>query len=231
MLNLPKVIGHRGACGHAPENTLASFATAADLGCAMVEFDVRLSADGIPIVFHDDSLERCTDGRGPVGRLPLDRLRQLDAGGGQVIPTLAEVLALCGARGLAVNIEIKPDRGAGAATAQAALAVARQVWHGPPPLVSSFDRDALAVARDQAPDWPRSLLVNRVPAAWPDLVAHFGCVAVGAHHHALTPAVVAALRDAGLAVLAYTVNRPTRAHRLWKRGVSAVFCDVPDLLL
>lgn len=231
MLSLPKVIGHRGAGAHAPENTLASFAKAADLGCAMVEFDVRLSADGVPIVFHDDRLERCTDGRGPVGRLTLGQLRQLDAGGGQTIPTLAEVLALCGARGLAVNMEIKPDRGTGAATAQAALAVARQVWRGAPPLVSSFDRDALAAARDGAAEWPRALLVERVPAGWPDLVARFGCCAVAAHHRALPQAIVAQLNAAGLAVLAYTVNRPGRARTLWKRGVAAVFCDAPDMLL
>lgn len=231
MLNLPRVIGHRGACAHAPENTLASFATAAGLGCAMVEFDVRLSADGVPIVFHDDTLERCTDGRGAVGRLRLEQLKRLDAGGGQSIPTLAEVLALCQARGLAVNMEIKPDRGTGAATTHAALALARQVWHGPPPLVSSFDRDALATAYADAPDWPRAMLVERVPVAWPDLVRRYGCVAVAAHHRALPAAQVAQLNAAGLAVLAYTVNRPGRAETLWKRGISAVFCDAPDRLL
>lgn len=227
MLILPRVIGHRGACAHARENTLASFAKAADFGCAMVEFDVRLSADGVPIVFHDDTLERCTSGRGAVGRLTLAQLRAVDA----EIPTLAEVLELCGRRGMAVNMEIKPDRGAGAATAQAALATARAVWCGPPPLVSSFDRDALAAARELAPDWPRSLLVERVPAGWPDLVRRFDCAAIGAWHRALPQAVVAQLNAAGLAVLAYTVNRPGRARRLWQRGVAAVFCDAPERLL
>lgn len=231
MLTLPPVIGHRGACAHAPENTLASFAKAAELGCAMVEFDVRLSADGVPVVFHDNRLERCTNGRGPVGRLTLDQLRRLDAGGGQAIPTLAEVLTLCDARGLGVNMEIKPDRGTGSATAAAALAVARQAWRGPPPLVSSFDGDALAAARDLMPVWPRSLLVERVPAAWPELIRRYACVALAAHHRALPALVAAQLTGAGLAVLAYTVNRPGRAARLWRRGISAVFCDAPDRLL
>jgi len=225
MLILPRVIGHRGACAHAPENTLASFAKAADLGCAMVEFDVRLSADGVPVVFHDDRLERCSDGSGAVGRHTLAQLKPLN------IPTLAEVLALCAARGLAVNAEIKPDRGMGAATAAAALAVLRDVWRGAPPLLSSFDRDALAVLRDLAPDWPRAVLVERVPGDWPALVRRFGAAALGAPHRALPTPLVGQLRAAGLAVLAFTVNRPGRARRLWRRGIDAVFCDAPDRLL
>lgn len=225
MLTLPRVIGHRGACAHAPENTLASFAKAAELGCAMVEFDVRLSADGVPVVFHDDTLDRCTSACGPVRNGDADYLGSLG------IPTLAEVLALCGARGMAVNLEIKPDRGMGATTARAALEVTRQAWHGAAPLVSSFDFDALAAARDVAPDWPRSLLVEKVPAHWPELVRRFECAALGAWHRALPQVAVTQLNAAGLAVLAYTVNRPGRARRLWRRGVAAVFCDAPERLL
>lgn len=231
MLTLPRVIGHRGACAHAPENTLASFVQAAALGCTLVEFDVRLTADGIPIVFHDDTLNRRTDGRGPVGACTLDQLRGLDAGAGERIPTLAQVLECCAGHGLGVNMEIKPDRGAGITTATAAVQVARAVWRGPPPLVSSFDRAALAVARDLAPDWPRALLVERVPADTVEQARRLGCVAVAAHHRALPRATVAALNAAGLAVLAYTVNRRGRARRLWERGVAAVFCDAPDRLL
>jgi glycerophosphoryl diester phosphodiesterase len=231
MLSLPPVIGHRGACAYAPENTLASFATAAALGCAMVEFDVRLSADGVPIVFHDATLERCSDGRGPVGVRTLAELKCLHAGGGQTIPTLAEVLTLCRAKGLAVNMEIKPDPGMGAATAHAALAVAAGICGAAAPLVSSFDPAALAVARDLRAAWPRSLLAERLPSDWRAQVARLDCVAVALHHRALPAATVAMLRAAGLAVLAYTVNRPGRARRLFARGVSAVFCDAPDRLL
>lgn len=228
MLLLPPVIGHRGAAASAPENTLASFAKAAALGCAMVEFDVRLSADGVPIVFHDDRLERCTGASGPVGRKTLAELKRLDAGGGETIPTLAEVLALCAGLDLAVNMEIKPDRGMGAATARAALALD---WPAPPALVSSFDETALAEARALRPDWPRALLVERVPGDWAVRIERLGCAALAAHHRALPTAVVAALRAAGLAVLAYTVNRPGRARTLWRRGITAVFSDAPDRLL
>ncbi|MBC7951510.1 MAG: glycerophosphoryl diester phosphodiesterase [Rhodospirillaceae bacterium] len=233
MLALPPIIGHRGACAHAPENTLASFAKAADLGCAMVEFDVRLTADGVPIVFHDDTLQRRTNARGPVGARTLAELKRLDAGQGETIPTLAEVLALCLARGMAVNIELKPDHGAGKATARAALEQAAALWPSdrPAPLISSFDRDALGMAVQVIPGWPRGLLVERVPAQWRQLAEQFRCSAVCAHHRWLPAATVSAVTASGLAMLAYTVNRPGRAKALWKRGISAIFCDAPDRLL
>lgn len=233
MLDLPPVIGHRGACAYAPENTLASFALAADLGCRMVEFDVRLSKDGVPVVFHDDTLERCTDGRGAVAARTLAELKRLDAGRGERIPTLDEVLTLCLARGMGVNIELKPHAGAGRATARVALEAAGRIWPGnrPPPLVSSFDQDALASAAEIAPHWPRGLLVDRVPAAWRRLADVFDCAALCVHHRWLAPGRAAEIRAAGHAVLAYTVNRPRRAQALWSRGVVAVFSDLPDRIL
>lgn len=224
MLDLPRIIGHRGAAGLAPENTLAGFALAAELGCRMVEFDVRLSGDGMPVVFHDDTLDRCTAATGRVGQSPAAQLQRL------TIPTLAQVLILCRARGLAVNIEIKPDPGAGPATALAALAVAQSLWPAdrPPPLVSSFDSEALAAAAATAPGWPRGLLVERVPPDWQKRSEALGCRAVHAHHRALSGRLVAEMKDAGFAVLAYTVNHRSRAKTLWQWGVDAIFTDRPD---
>lgn len=233
MLELPPVIGHRGAAAHAPENTLASFARAADLGCRMVECDVRLSRDGIPVVFHDATLERCTDGHGPVAGRTLAELKRLDAGGGERIPTLAEVLALCRDRHLLVNIEIKPDAGTECATARAALELAGRDWPAdrPPPLVSSFALAALESAARVAPHWPRGLLVERVPADWRRRAEALSCTAVIAHHRGLSAAAAARIRAAGFCLLAYTVNRLARARRLWSHGVVAVFSDAPDRLI
>lgn len=233
MLCLPPIIGHRGAAGLAPENTLASFALAADLGCTMVEFDVRLSADRVPVVFHDDTLDRCTDGSGPVAALTLAQLKRLDAGGGQSIPTLAEVLELCRDRQLAVNIEIKPDVGAEVETTRLALEVAGAVWptDRPLPLVSSFSHQALATARQVVPHWPRGLLAERLPKDWQRLVDIYECKALNLDHSWLTAKRVTEIKAAGLAVLAYTVNRRSRAEMLWFRGVLAVFSDRPDLLV
>src|SRR5580704_12278143 len=93
-LRLPPVIGHRGAAAQAPENTLAGFRAARALGCAWVEFDVRLTVDGVPVVCHDDKLDRTSNGRGRISKLPLAAIRMLDAGSwfgpafaGERIPT------------------------------------------------------------------------------------------------------------------------------------------------
>ena len=226
MFRFPPIIGHRGAAGLAPENTLDSFALAADLGCAMVEFDVRLSADGVPVVFHDDTLDRCTAASGPVAAKSADQLRALS------IATLAEVLALCRRRGLMVNIEIKPDQGAEIATARAALEVAGVSWPAdrPPPLLSSFRRVALAEAKIVAPHWPRGLLFGRLPDGWRRHAEILDCLSIHLDQRWLSPARVALLAASGLAVLAYTVNNRTRAEKLWSRGVSAVFSDRPDIV-
>ncbi|OAN49538.1 glycerophosphodiester phosphodiesterase family protein [Magnetospirillum moscoviense] len=225
MLELPAIIGHRGAAAFAPENTLEGFALAARLGCAMVEFDTRLTADGVPIVFHDDHLDRTTALTGPVAACPLAQLRRH----APQVPILAEVLDLCRSLGLAVNIEIKPDRGAEAATAGAALRVARDLWDRPV-LVSSFAPRALAVAAEQCPSWPRGLLVGRVTAGTAARALTLGCEIVAAEHSRLTAERITILKKHDLRVLAYTVNRTGRADHLLQRGVSALFSDRPDLL-
>lgn len=236
---LPKVIGHRGVAASAPENTLAGFRKAAAMGVAWVELDVRLTADGSPVVFHDDDLGRTTNGRGNVAETTLDDLKALDAGGwfgeeyrGERVPTLAEAVTCIAGLGLGLNIEIKPDAGRAAATAQEALAVARASWPGhlPPPLVSSFRRDALAAAMRAAPDWPRGLIAETLPGDWREAVAELECRTVHLNQRRLTAKAVKAVRDAGLGVLAYTVNDALRARTLWGWGVAAVFSDRPEAL-
>jgi glycerophosphoryl diester phosphodiesterase len=237
LLGLPPVIGHRGAALVAPENTLASFRQAALLGARMVEFDVRLSADGRPVVFHDDTLDRTSNGSGPVAAASLAELKRLDAGGwfspqfsGEAIPTLDEVLALCLDLGIAANIELKPERGREVETAETALACALRSWPPgiAPPLVSSFSRRCLAAAgRTAAAAWPRGLLVGRIPADWHGAANALGCHALHADQRRLSAPAVAQLRAAGLTVLAYTVNDPHRAERLWAMGVTSIFSDFP----
>jgi len=238
-LILPPIIGHRGAAALAPENTLASFRAAAALGCRMVEFDVRLSADGVPVVFHDATLDRTTDGAGPVAARTLTDLKRLDSGrwfspafAGEPIPTLAETLALCLELGLAVNIEIKPDPGAERATTIAALDLATRTWpsHRPRPLISSFSRRALAAAAQIAPGWPRGLLLGRSLRDWRRPVERLACRTIHAAHQAFDVAVIADIHGAGLTALAYTVNDAGLAASLWRWGVTSVFSDNPAAL-
>ena len=134
-LSLPPVIGHRGAAGAAPENTLASIRKARELGATWIEFDVKLTKDGHPILFHDDCLERTTDGRGAVAATTLAEIRRLDAGGwfgpafrGEPVPTLEQALALCVELRLGINVEIKPCAGREAETAQVTVATLLDVW-------------------------------------------------------------------------------------------------------
>jgi len=233
---LPPVIGHRGAAGLAPENTLASFRRAAGLGARMVEFDVRLSSDSVPVVFHDDDLERTSNGSGPVAARTLAELKRLDAGrwfgpdfAGEAIPTLAEVLALCRDLDLAVNLEIKPDAGREAETARLALAQAQALWpaRAPLPLVSSFAGSCLEVALDLAPAWPRGLLVEAIPEDWRARAERLGCCGVHANHSGLDAATIAVIMASGRRVLAYTVNDRTRESELLGLGVAAIFSDFP----
>lgn len=239
-MQLPKVIGHRGAAASAPENTLAGFRRAAALAAPWVEFDARLTADGQAVVFHDDRLERTTNGHGRLADRTLAELRRLDAGGwfdpafaGEPVPTVAEAMREIAALGLGANIEIKPDQGREAETARVALAAAAAAWPSdrPAPLVSSFSQTALAAARATVPDWPRGFLVDRLPSDWRDITVRLGCRTVNCNQRHLDAAMVADIRQAGLAVLAWTVNDPRKACRLWDWGATGLFTDVPEVLL
>jgi len=228
------LIGHRGLAGLAPENTPASFRAAAAHGLPMVEFDVRLSRDGIPLVFHDDTLERTTDGTGPVAEQDWAAIATLDAGAwfapafaGERVPSLEQVLRLCRELGLAVNMEIKPDTGRETDTAETALALALRLWpdSAPPPVVSSFEIACLETARQTVPHWPRALLAETRPTDWRERTRCLGATALHLDHRSLDSGQVAEIMAEGLDVRAYTVNDPSRAALLRQWGVAAIFCD------
>ena len=170
----PRLLAHRGGGALAPENTLAGLRLAARLGYAGVEFDVKLTADGHPILMHDPTLERTTDGKGKVAETTLAAIRALDAGSwfggrfaGEKVPTLEEALEVMSGLAMGFNLEIKPCPGREAETAQAAAACVRQRWprYLPQPIFSSFKAEALAAARAAAPEIPRGFLFERLPAA------------------------------------------------------------------
>ena len=237
---LPPVIGHRGAAGCAPENTLAALRRARALGCRWVEFDVRLSADGEVILLHDDRVDRTTDGRGKARALPATAIRGLDAGkwfapafAGERVPSLREAVAVLGELGLGANIELKAGHRDAPATGAAAAGLVAQLWPPslPAPLISSFVPEALAAARARAPTIARGLLVRAIAGQWRGLADALGCSTVGADHRLLRPASVAEIRKAGYSALAYTVNDPARARELFDWGVTSVFSDVPHVIL
>ena len=236
----PGLIAHRCGGALAPENTLAGLGIAARLGCVAVEFDAMLSADGVPLLIHDETLERTAGVTGRVAALPAAALLATDVGrrhhpafSGETLPSLDAALRRCHTLGLAVNLEIKPAEGFEVATgreigrALAALPPALR----PALLLSSFSADALASAAERVPDLPRAFLVEAFHTDAIDTARRLGCAALNLSRQGLAPAQVAAVNGAGLRCLVYTVNCPDEARRLAAWGVAGVFSDRPDLLL
>jgi glycerophosphoryl diester phosphodiesterase len=242
-LSARPVIGHRGAAAHAPENTLPSFRLGIEQGAEAIEFDVRVTADGVPVVLHDPTLDRTTDMRGAVSALPLDRVREADAGWrytpdrgrtfpwrgrGVRVPTLAEVLAELA--DIPVLIEIKtPDASAavlrvlteaGATTrcvvASAHLA-ALEPFRVPPFIVGASATESTQLYR-------ATLLGRSSPPV---------------RYHALflpyrrwgltipTPRFVSAARRLGCPMHVWTVNDVSLAKQFWSAGVCGIVTDTP----
>lgn len=236
---LPAVVAHRCGGKLAPENTLAGLDMAAALGCKGVEFDVMLSGDGTPILIHDETLERTTNGIGRVADTADAWLRRLDAGSafdarfaGEPIPTLEQAMARCVALGLAVNLEIKPSAGHEQRTGSVVGEMLSRDWsHRLASVVlSSFSEAALAAAAAELPDCARGLLVEHVPADWQSRCERLGVIALHAETSALQRCQVEALRAAGLRLAVYTENDPAHAGLLLGWGVDSVITDRPDRL-
>jgi len=223
----PRVVAHRGGGKLAPENTLGAIRLGAQLGFQGVEFDVMLAGDGTPVLMHDETLERTTDGRGRVPELGYAQLAALDAGAGEPVPRFEDAVRLCRALGLWANVEIKPAQGYERRTGEAVARMAAELWRGAPlpPVLSSFSPLALAAARQAAPQLPRGLLVGRIPPRWREMLGDLECVALHANYRALNARLVAEAHGAGCAVLAWTVNDLRSARKLLGWGVDCLVTD------
>ena len=239
----PRIAAHRGGGTLAPENTLAGLCVGAGFGHTMVEFDAKLSADNVAFLLHDDTVERTSNGRGAAAQLRYAQIAAFDAGSwcdprfeGEHMPTLAEAAQCCRDEGLAANVEIKPCPGREMETGRIVGAETARLWRVPgpdkavPPLLSSFSFEALAAAREAAPDLLRGLLFERVPDDWREQTAALGCVSLHASHRHLDEALVRSIKAAGLFILAYTVNELERARLLASWGVDTLCTDRIDLI-
>lgn len=234
---LEKVISHRGASAYVPENTLLAFETALDLGSHWVEFDVTLSHDGEAFVFHDDTLNRTTNGKGDFISASSSYIRSLDAGAwfhkkycNLRIPTLKETLIWLLEHHVHANIEIKSYP-----TSQLTLTVLEQIeqyWPkiSPLPLVSSFDYQALRLCHQKRPDLPLGWLLDKWSDNWLEDAKAIDCFAINLSRQIATQKRIQQIKSAGYAVCVYTVNRRSEAFKLFDWGVNAVFSDYPDLL-
>jgi len=227
MANPPPLrIGHRGAAAEAPENTLAAFARALARGVDGLELDVRVTRDGVPVVFHDASLARLAGRRRSLARLPLAALRTVRIRG-EPVPTLAEVLRLVRRR-VVVQIEIKP----GVPVAPVVRAV-RQARAGGHVIFASFSPAVLRTARALAPRVPRMWIRERgTPARLGPRLAALAAAGVSLDHRAIPAAAfVADLHRRGWRVWCWTVNDPPAMRRLAAWGVDAILSDNPALLI
>lgn len=231
-----EIVGHRGAAGVAPENTLPSFESAWAAGVAWVETDVRLTRDGVPVLLHDPMLDRTTTGQGPVEEQTWDEVQAVDAGvrfspafAGTRVPRLEELLAAAAGRsGVLIELKTEPERpDLLVRQVLAAVEAARaQSWVR----LISFEADLLeraaAAMAGREDRIPLGLISNTV-VGLVEAAVRLGCAAVHPRLTALSPELVAAARFAGLRINTWTANTPVEVLRAAEAGVDEITTDFP----
>jgi glycerophosphoryl diester phosphodiesterase len=220
------VLAHRGARGHAPENTLAAFDKAVELKAQWIELDVQWHA-GQLWVFHDQRLERCTNGKGWLVDHKADALRKLDAGGGQKIPFLHEVLDRLDRR-VSVNVELKTADGTAAEVATALRGCLARGWKAEQFLVSSFHLPELREFKRRMPQIPLGVLMCGVPLGLAAAATELGAQVLSLDRDFADSALIADAHARGMRVFVYTVNEPEDIARYRGQGVDGVFTDFPE---
>lgn len=241
MPEFPRIFAHRGASSLAPENTIAAFSKAMEVGATRIEFDVDVISDGTLIVLHDDRLDRTTTGKGGYYQLSYADIRRLDAGRWfsdtyrfERIPEAADVIAFANTQRMGMNLEIKPCR-AGTRLRETLienLAVAVDAVADPSRfLVSSFDHELLADFHAARPQIALGWLFereNQPGPSWQEGAAALGCVSIHPDLTGLTREEVRQMRDAGFEVNVWTVNDVELARELATWGVTGIFTDRPQ---
>ncbi len=226
-------IAHRGASAYMPENTLIAIAKAAEMGADMVELDVRVSADGVPVIVHDVDLSRTTNGRGLVREYTLTELKSLDAGNGERIPTLEEAIASCLEHDLGLYLELKTGH-----AIPEIVDLIRKHRAERYTIISSFRPDWLADVRALAPEIATAVLFGSVHVDPVALARAAGAQYVhpaweyraAEPHRLLTDAWVARVRAAGLGIICWHEERPEEIAALLRLGVDGICSNTPDRL-
>ncbi|MBS3935298.1 MAG: glycerophosphodiester phosphodiesterase [Sulfuritalea sp.] len=225
-MRYPRIIAHRCGGRLAMENTIAGLVAAKQCGCRAVEFDVMLTADRVPILMHDETLDRTTRIGGRVAALTLAQIR---AGDGRV-PTLGEAVGACERLGLWANIELKPAAGHEEETGEVVCRWLARNWNGHG-VISSFSARSALAGRRALPAAAFALLCCGLPADWSAQAGRLDAVAVHLGGQWVDAAAAAQLAAAGLPWAAWTVNDAATAERLFSLGAAALITDRPDLLL
>lgn len=215
-------IGHRGAAGHAPENTLAAIQKGIALGVDFIEIDVRRTADGMLVALHDETVNRTTDGKGRVDRLSLQDVKKLKAGNGENIPTLEEVLKVAAGRaGLMLELKVK-------GVAQQTVEAVRGAGFKDPVIYASFLHDELTHVRAVDPEASLMVLFGRLPHTPVARVMEYRPSHVGLRHDTASRPLVEAFHRAGLLVFVYTADTPGDIRHALSVGVNGVISNFPE---
>ena len=235
----PTLFAHRGGGALAPENTLAAMAVGHKYSYRAVEFDVKLSRDNVAVLMHDASLERTTDGIGPVCEKNISQLESLDAGAwhsesfrGERIPRLTSISRYLHSIGMMANVEIKACPGREVETGRVVAELCDELWRDRlvKPLISSFSIEALLAARDAAPTLPMGLLVGTPAEEHLTFLDEFDAVSLHCHHEKVTAELVVFFHRHQYRVMTYTVNEPSRVRALLHMDVDGIFTDNLEVL-
>jgi glycerophosphoryl diester phosphodiesterase len=238
--DIPGIIGHRGAAGHAPENTLIGLRKAKELGCTWVEFDCMLTREKLVILHHDETLERTTNGTGLVSEAGFAEIRRLDAGfwfsrdyEGTSIPSLDQAIATLKELQTGANVEIKPVRGYERETGKRVAREVADKWPEtlPRPVLSSFSLEALEAAMREAPHLDRAVLWWDIPADWEDHHKRLHASAAHVSASRLSKDQADLFKARQTPMRSYTVNDPLEVEKLFSWGCETIFTDYPDRFL
>ena len=240
MENKMKITAHRGFSSLAPENTLAAMKEAINYGCKWIEIDVQLSADHVPMVIHDKTVNRCSNGKGEVRNLSKIELKQLDAGSwfsddfnGESIPTLEEVLLLTSEAKVALNIELKIHTGDCIHLLCEKVAEVISKLNIEPELMlfSSFDQSALLAIKQHLPHVRRGQLWETIPNNHADVLSELDAFSVHCDYRYLTEEKAKAVKRLGYQLYCYTPNQPELVEDHWLWGVDMMITDTPHRYL
>ena len=223
----PKVIGHRGAMGHETENTLASVKKAMDLGVDMVEIDVFKIASGEIVVFHDDRVERLTNGKGRIEGYDLAGMEQLVLKGGHRIPLLRDVLDQMDAR-VAVNIELKGVNTSEQVNQIVDYYVSKKGWTLENILISSFNWDELRKMRNLNEYIDIAVLTEEDPIKAIPVAQELNAVAINPNYKTLTKENTLQIQEMGFKLYTWTVNAPDQIEKMKNFGVDGIISDYPE---
>lgn len=225
----PIIVGHRGASGYEPENTLRSFKRAIDMGVSMIELDVYLCKSGEVVVIHDDTIDRTTNGTGIVGQLTWDTLQQFNAGKGEHIPLLSQVFDLVDQK-VVINIEIKDPHATMPVADLIEQYVAAKHWSYNQFIISSFDHAVVQEFHFYCPRVKTGALFDVDSQDEVEITKRLHADYVIVDYQSVTAQLINAAHGCGLQVFTYTVNDKSLALRLKELDIDGIITNYPDIL-